>query len=208
MGYLPRIGLNARISCYPRNQLEPNGRDGAPGKLFETMPFAYYRKLSSRQKRIYRESDQIEKIVLHKPLALIAAVEPLEQALASGNRLATQRAAQGLLDRLTTAQGVHRIRVSVLERRPSWSTGELHGLYDPDERGQQKISLWMRTAQRNQVVKFKTFLRTFLHELCHHLDYERFHLEESFHTEGFYKRESSLLRQLYPGTGSPKSQPR
>jgi hypothetical protein len=56
----------------------------------------------------------------------------------------------------------------------------------------------MRTAQRAQVVKFKTFLRTLLHELCHHLDYEHLKLEESFHTEGFYKRESSLLRQLYP----------
>ena len=31
----------------------------------------------------------------------------------------------------------------------------------------------MRTAQRAQVVKFKTFLRTLLHELCHHLDYQQ-----------------------------------
>jgi hypothetical protein len=54
----------------------------------------------------------------------------------------------------------------------------------------------MRTAQRRQVVKFRTFLRTLLHELCHHLDYELLRLPDSFHTEGFYKRESSLLRQL------------
>ena len=47
-----------------------------------------------------------------------------------------------------------------------------------------------------QVVKFRTFLRTLLHELCHHLDYELLDLADSFHTEGFYKRESSLLRQL------------
>ncbi|MBK8019762.1 MAG: SprT-like domain-containing protein [Betaproteobacteria bacterium] len=31
----------------------------------------------------------------------------------------------------------------------------------------------------------RTFLRTLLHELCHHLDYEMFRLEETFHTEGF-----------------------
>jgi len=30
------------------------------------------------------------------------------------------------------------------------------------------------------------------------LDYQRFRLDDSFHTEGFYRRESSLLRQLYP----------
>jgi hypothetical protein len=58
------------------------------------------------------------------------------------------------------------------------------------------ITLWMRTAQRKQVVAFRTFLRTFLHELCHHLDYELLRLPETFHTEGFYKRESSLFRQL------------
>jgi hypothetical protein len=56
----------------------------------------------------------------------------------------------------------------------------------------------MRTAQRHQVVKFRTFLRTVLHELCHHLDYEMLGLTDSFHTDGFYKRESSLLRQLLP----------
>jgi hypothetical protein len=66
-----------------------------------------------------------------------------------------------------------------------------------DEKGRFRVSLWMRTAQRAQVVKFRTFLRTFLHELCHHLDYQRFRLADSFHTEGFYRRESSLLRQLH-----------
>jgi len=88
--------------------------------------------------------------------------------------------------------------VDVHDRRPSWTTGELHGLYEPDAGRRYRISVWMRTARRAQIVKFKTFLRTLLHELCHHLDYERFALGESFHTEGFYKRESSLFRQLYP----------
>jgi len=54
----------------------------------------------------------------------------------------------------------------------------------------------MRTAKHRRVVAFRTFLRTLLHELCHHLDYELFGLEETFHTEGFYKRESSLFHQL------------
>jgi hypothetical protein len=48
------------------------------------------------------------------------------------------------------------------------------------------------------VVRFRTFLRTLLHEPCDHLDYERLALPDSFHTEGFYKRESRLLRQLVP----------
>jgi hypothetical protein len=54
----------------------------------------------------------------------------------------------------------------------------------------------MLTAKRQQVVKFKTFLRTLVHEVCHHLDYVFFSLRDSFHTDGFFKRESSLMHQL------------
>jgi hypothetical protein len=48
-------------------------------------------------------------------------------------------------------------------------------------------------------VAFRTFLRTLLHEIVHHLDYELLKLADSFHTEGFFRRESSLFRQIVPG---------
>ena len=32
--------------------------------------------------------------------------------------------------------------------------------------------------------------------MCHHIDYEYFKLPETFHTEGFYKRESVMLKEL------------
>ena len=64
----------------------------------------------------------------------------------------------------------------------------------------------MRTHANEQVVAFRTFLRTLLHEVLHHLDYVHFHLPESFHTEGFFKRESSLVRQLLgPGAASSRA---
>jgi hypothetical protein len=56
----------------------------------------------------------------------------------------------------------------------------------------------MRTAKKKRVVAFKTFLRTLLHELGHHLDFTLLELPESYHTEGFFKRESSLFHQLHP----------
>jgi uncharacterized damage-inducible protein DinB len=46
------------------------------------------------------------------------------------------------------------------------------------------------------VVAFRTYLRTLLHEVGHHVDYTLLRLQDSFHTEGFYKRESSLFHQL------------
>ncbi len=163
------------------------------------MPFSYYQRLTPRQRRTYDESDAISEIALHRPEPHRERVSALERALASGSAPLTALAAQSLLDGLTVAFGVPALRVAVAERRPSWQTGELHGLYQADEKGRFHISLWMRTAQKAQVVKFRTFLRTLLHELCHHLDYQRFRLADSFHTEGFYRRESSLLRQLHPG---------
>jgi hypothetical protein len=161
------------------------------------LPFSFYQRLTLRQKRIYDESDRIAEIPLHRPEPHRERVLALERALASGSARETALAAQALLDGLTTAFGVPGLSVKVAERRPSWRTGELHGLYQADENGRFRVSLWMRTAQRAQVVKFRTFLRTLLHELCHHLDYQRFRLADSFHTEGFYRRESSLLRQLH-----------
>jgi hypothetical protein len=65
------------------------------------------------------------------------------------------------------------------------------------------ITVWMRTVARKRVVAFRTFVRTLLHELCHHLDYELYKFPETFHTEGFYKRESSLLIQV---AGRPTKQ--
>ena len=58
------------------------------------------------------------------------------------------------------------------------------------------ITVWMRTAKNKKIVAYRSFLRTVLHELCHHLDYELLGLKDSLHTEGFFKRESSLFKQL------------
>ena len=87
----------------------------------------------------------------------------------------------------------------MLSARPSNVWGELHGLYEPvDGNTNARITVWMRTARHKKVVAFRSFLRTILHELCHHLDYEFLELADSFHTEGFFKRESSLFKQLVP----------
>jgi hypothetical protein len=67
----------------------------------------------------------------------------------------------------------------------------------------------MRTAKRGRVVAFKTFLRTLLHEVCHHLDYTHLQLKESYHTQGFFQRESSLFHAIMtrPGVVETKQTP-
>ncbi len=172
------------------------------------MPFAYYQRLTRAQQRVYRRSDEIAVIRLAGTKDLRSLVDALAHALLKEDRLTTQRMADRLLAGITTSLGVPPLRAQVLAVRPSHTWGELHGLYSPGEKGRpSRATVWMRTAQRRQVVRFRTFLRTLLHELCHHLDYELLRLPDSFHTEGFYKRESSLLRQLL-GDGSSDEVPR
>ena len=78
--------------------------------------------------------------------------------------------------------------------------GELQGLYEAtDRRSRPRVTVWMLTAKRGQVVAYRTFLRTLLHELCHHLDYDLLRLRDSLHTHGFYQRESSLFHALDAG---------
>lgn len=172
------------------------------------MRFAYYNRLTSDQKRVYRLSDGIHEITVPAGTELGARISAVAAALKHEERAATQVACQALVDELAVRLKVPPVRVAVHASRPPIRGGELHGLYEPDERARvAKISVWMRTAQRKQVVAFRTFLRTLIHEFCHHLDYELFKLPETFHTEGFYKRESSLLHQLLP-SGNVGAAPR
>ena len=168
------------------------------------MPFAYYDKLSPARKRIYRRSDAIERLDLPPGFAAAGAVDAIAAALAADDRSACERACRTLTDALVRGYGVPPIRVKVLARRPSSDYGELHGLYEPEEgRAPATITVWMRTAQRAQVVAFRSFLRTLIHEIGHHLDYEMYKLEETFHTEGFYKRESTLSNALIAMMATP-----
>ena len=162
------------------------------------MAFSYYHRLSASQKRIYQESDRVTSIFLPEIEPLKPLVRALRKALQTESRMQTEESSLSLLRSLNGFLGVPPVRVRVLVKRPSKDWGELHGLYEATNDGRTPIiTVWMRTAHRRQVVAFKTFLRTLLHELGHHLDYEYLHLKDSLHTEGFYKRESSLLHQLW-----------
>ena len=97
---------------------------------------------------------------------------------------------------LVAGMGLPPLRGEVLAARPHARWGELHGLYTNERGRPPRIQLWMRTAKQKRVVAFRTYLRTLLHEVGHHVDYTGLRLADSFHTEGFYKRESSLFAQL------------
>jgi hypothetical protein len=161
------------------------------------MPFAYFNRLSPARKVVYLKSDAIERIALPPGAPLDEVIAQIEAELRAERRKPVQAASQALLTELVRRLRVPPIRVKVLSVRPSGNWGELHGLYEPAEgTANALVTVWMRTVARKQVVAFRTFLRTLLHELCHHLDYELYRFPETFHTQGFYKRESNLMAEL------------
>jgi len=171
------------------------------------MPFAYYDRLSARDQATYRRSDEIVRVVLPRPEALRPFVEVVRQALAQDDRTALAAAATRLTQALLMMLDAPPVRVEVLAVRPTLRESELHGLYTNHPGRPPRIRVWMRTARHARVVAFRTFLRTLLHEIGHHLDYTHLKLAESFHTEGFFRRESSLFRQLVPDEPPPARTP-
>ena len=162
------------------------------------MPFAYYQRLSARDKTVYLKSDSIRSVRVPDAVGLHPLVTALELALAADDRRGVQAAATALAEGLTRRLGVEPVDVEILAVRPALRAAELHGLYTYGNGRTPRIRVWMRTVRYRRVVAFRTFLRTLLHELCHHLDYRYLKLAESFHTQGFFMRESSLFRQLVP----------
>jgi len=170
------------------------------------MRFPYFERLSAKDKRIYLKSDAMRVVKVPDAAALEPLVAELRAQLEAGRRLRTTRAANALVLALCKQLGAPPVRVRVREVRPSWEGGELHGLYTFAAPGEvPEIEVWMRTVAKGQIVRFRTFLRTLLHEVCHHLDATLYEMSESFHTHGFFARESSLARQLLQEEKSDRS---
>jgi hypothetical protein len=158
---------------------------------------AWYRRLPASLQRVAAESDRVSSLPLRAGPELRGTVTELSGVLAAGRCPAVEVAAQRVADGVCRALHVSGVRVRVRARRPHNARGELHGLYVPAwPPARPEVTLWMLTAKRGDVVKPRTFLRTLLHELCHHFDYTWLRLRESLHTQGFYQRESSLLAAL------------
>jgi hypothetical protein len=169
----------------------------AAGLTPERTTPAWYRRLPPALRRVAADSDRITTLPLRAGPELRALVAELPDVLATGHAVAVERVSQRVGDGVCRALEIPPVRVCVRARRPHDVRGELHGLYVPaSHSARSEITLWMLTAKRGQVVAPRTFLRTLLHELCHHIDYTRLRLRESLHTQGFYQRESSLLAAL------------
>jgi len=166
------------------------------------MAFEYFDRLPKRHQATYRRSDAVATVRLPDAAGLAPILEALRTGLAADDDDAVQAASRALVDGACARMSVPPPTVRVLSKRPSDATSELHGLYEREADGTALLRVWMRTAALERPAAFKTYLRTLLHELLHHLDFELLHLDETFHTEGFFRRESDLARQLLATLGA------
>lgn len=193
-------GVNLKLrrshsATQPRSRATPARGTAAGAGAATALPGFFYR-LAPRDQKVYLRSDAIDAFDLALGPNALALAEALVATLEEGGSLAgTGRAAQALVAELCRLLGVRIVPVEVKGVRPRNARGELHGLFYPDA---PRIVLWTRTAQRHDVVKPKTFLRTLMHELAHYFDYAVLRLGNSYHTRGFFKRESFLVRAVFP----------
>lgn len=171
--------------------------------------FPYYARLRPKQQAIYRRSEAITEVPLGEVSGTpdtASSLHTIEQGLAVDDRRGVQQGATALLRGLCDDLEVPRVILRVLARRPSDATAELHGLYEREEGKRPIIRVWMRTAAHERPVAYRTFVRVAMHELCHHLDYDKYVLGDSMHTHGFFARESSLVRQLLGANAPPEAE--
>lgn len=171
------------------------------------MRFPYYARLGRKRQAIYRRSDAIRTVPFDcNAEATAAPLREIAGGLGADDRPRVQKGTAALVRLLCDELGVPRVILRVLARRPSDATAELHGLYEREEGKRPILRVWMRTAAHERPVAFRTFVRVVMHELCHHLDYDKFELGDSMHTHGFFARESSLVRQLLGEAPPPEGE--
>ncbi|HYA35758.1 MAG TPA: hypothetical protein VEF03_09060 [Candidatus Binataceae bacterium] len=176
---------------------------GKPPRPERDLP-AYFHRLTPRFQQAYLKSDATAKFEPLPDAIAIQYAQELVAVLEKGRIADIERAAGALVAELCRVYAVRPVKVTVKGVRPHNARGELHGLFKVQR--PPEIVLWMKTAQRHDVVKPRTFIRTLLHEVCHYFDYVVLELDDSFHTMGFFKRESFLTRALM-GTGGKDEHP-
>lgn len=145
----------------------------------------------------YARSDEMRRIALPPEEPLHSQSLELEVALVNDHRTAVSKICKAMAADFADYYEIPTPKISVLGARPlevnEDTQFELFGDYHFEK---MRIRLWMRTAVHQRPTAFGTFLSTFVHELCHHLDVVGLDLPNTFHTRGFYERAGLVYHQI------------
>lgn len=138
-----------------------------------------------------RSNDVLELSVVPEPEARSAA-SVLREALLANDKALVEQASQSIVTSLCHSIGARDLLVKVGYKRLVRGRVQYYGFCGKDG----YMTLYFRTGKTNKPVAHKTYLRTLVHELTHHLDWVHLRLLHSFHTKGFYGRVKSLYQGL------------
>ena len=124
----------------------------------------------------------------------------LVKALNEENDLKISKYSNELIDILSTNYKLPPVKIHTGGKRIMNRRNQMLGVHRTRDLGKKaqrsSISVFSRTAKRQQYVKPKTFIKTLIHEFIHHYDRYNLELVYEYHTKGFYKRVSTVHNQL------------
>ncbi|MEK7865613.1 MAG: hypothetical protein AAB434_02955 [Planctomycetota bacterium] len=150
---------------------------------------------SRRAHRDYERSNDVLELTIAPATDAVEAASRLAGGLVANDRIAVEVASQAIVSSLCRSLGVRDLPVKVGYKRLVRGRVQFYGFCGKDG----YMTLYFRTGKTNKPVAHKTYLRTLVHELTHHLDWVHLRLLHSFHTKGFYGR----VRSLYQGLLDP-----
>jgi len=158
--------------------------------------------MKSTNEKVYEKSNKIVSVALNsfdkKYFAnLLKCSEDIKER---------HKEAQKLLDYLCKKFGIVNVPLIVTDKPQPHSTDKFSNRLVRKTQGCYKyksitrtpisITIWNKTAVRQQPISIKVFAETLLHEFIHHYDICYLKLDVSLHTSGFYKRISDLNDKL------------
>ncbi|MHA2073119.1 MAG: hypothetical protein ACW97X_00705 [Candidatus Hodarchaeales archaeon] len=191
-------GELGRFRAHPNRLSHLESPMKAKSKLKQTRG----RKWTEAQKSDYNVSNtsSIEPVPDDLLLQVQLIIKRLAAALAESNDNEINQSSNELVSNLTSLYHLPKIKIHTGGKRIANQNRQILGVHRTRDQGKKtqrsSISVFSRTAKRQQYVKPKTFLRTLVHEFIHHFDRYELKLGHEYHTKGFYQRVTTIYNQL------------
>jgi len=142
----------------------------------------------------YNKSNKIEELKITK-----ISQSVINKSITIMNKKSyTNKDLQTLSDMICKSLRINNLPIKLKGARPQSGRGTTHGSYTRNiSKKTFYITLYGITPKTKKIVAIKTLIKTLIHEIMHHYDFEKLNLISSNHTTGFYKRISVLEKMIF-----------
>jgi len=145
----------------------------------------------------FHKSDSIKTVDLRCQMELKQILLETQKIYLGANEDTIVEGMQKLANAVCEQLGAQPTEVEIAKEIPYDDYGPLHGYYLPKEpKWPALIVLCLLHINTDDRITFKHLVEVFVHELVHHLDFALYDLGDSFHTDGFDKRQKYLIAEF------------